>query len=370
MVLKIWPFTFMLILIIQFSGVVYGQYPGAVGEGGVTVDGVFYGEGTAVGAKDNNLLIGGINQLGSFKLDNGETYYINPDNLPDFNPEYKKFANNNKAIYVPTYYSGDATGDAIALIEDAANVDLAAKSKASEQNGLLSPALKDQQYDTIIAYSGGTTSAVAALNKQALNKKDGVTCNTLILISPMKGELSDKEYKQEIDLILREGTVKNIVVLWSPKDKPTGNFLGYQAKPSLFAGDSRIAVKEVPLTKTGNDGHIEMFFTYANDNIKEGAYVEPKGQSTAKANQLSGFKPNDRPDIWNSGNLWDEKWKTKGSGSVGRPAVGQQQGQQQPSAYQQDTQGMSDEEKVQEFKRRLEEWFASGGAEAMQDQMQ
>lgn len=271
MVLKFWSLAFMLLSIMLLSGVVYGQYPGT------TVDGIFYGEGTAVSAKDNNLLIGGINQVGD----------PNPglvDYIPYLNPTYMEFANNNRAIYIPTYTSGNK-------IEDALNVDLAATLKATDQNGLLSPALtKSQQYDTIIGYSGGTASAVAALYKQAMDKNGGVTCNTLILISPMKGELSDADYKQKITRILDDGAVKNIVVLWSKNDKPTGNILGYQARSNLFSSDSRITVNEIPLTKTGDDGHIEMFFAYAMKNIKNGVYTDPQAKCTAKPNQLSGTK--------------------------------------------------------------------------------
>jgi len=215
-----------------------------------------------------NLIIGGIRQL-------------SPD--PCKNPIYMKFADNNGAIYVPTYYSGPAKDDAdnwAKSIADGLDVNDAAKSKPTDENGLTRHELNYHKYDTIITYSGGTASAVTALDKQ------GVTCNTLILISPMKGMLSDKEYKQEITRILDNGVVKNIVVLWSPKDTPPGNLLGYQASPLLFGGDSRIAVYKVPLTRTGVDGHIEMR-DFAIKTINNGVY-DPQGRCAAKPNQLSG----------------------------------------------------------------------------------
>ena len=175
-----------------------------------------------------NLVIGGI-------LQNG------PD--PDQNKELEIFADHNQALYIPTYYTGDWAIDST-YVEDAIN------ENPQYENGLMSDALHEAKYNTIIGYSGGTATAVAALDGQH------VTCNTLILISPMKGTLSDSEYQQMIQRISEK--VKNIVVLWSPNDQPTKPMDFYQAKPSLFANMPKTSVYEVPLTKTGIDGHIEI----------------------------------------------------------------------------------------------------------------
>ncbi len=87
------------------------------------------------------------------------------------------------------------------------------------------------------------------------------------------------------------------------------------------------------------------------------AQQEERGKSSAysKPNQLSGTQFTDYTSILDS-NMWTPDWATRGSGCVGRPAAGKQQ----PSGSQQNTQDMSDEEKIREAKRRIEKWFAAG----------
>ena len=150
----------------------------------------------------------------------------------------------NQAIYVPAYYSNN-------LVSHCQEVDNAAKLIPTDQNGLLSYALNKMGYDTIIGYSGGTATAVTALYKL------GVKCDTLILISPMKGTLSDPDYENEIKAILTSGAVNHIEVIWSLKEdipsKPIPAF--YEAQiSSSWDSKNRITVHEEPLTQDKNNG--------------------------------------------------------------------------------------------------------------------
>ena len=149
----------MLLLMILFSGSVHG---------GTTVGNIYYGDEYKKPSSPN-LLVGGILQA-------------SPN--PDANDAaYRKFADQNQAIYVPTYYSlsyypspgnipvlnkvsaGENTVNA--AIDDGVEVDKAAQGIATDVNGLTSPALSNgQHYDTVIGYSGGTTSVVTALAEQ------------------------------------------------------------------------------------------------------------------------------------------------------------------------------------------------------------
>ncbi|MFZ3092702.1 MAG: pro-sigmaK processing inhibitor BofA family protein [Methanothrix sp.] len=135
--------------------------------------------GIASGTNEHkNLLIGGIGQ--------------NSDPLK--NIDLQKFAKDNDAIYVPTYNKG--------LFLDVVNTQLAAFSIPTSQNGLAKPELKNQQYDTIFAYSGGTRSAVTAMTHQ------GVTADRLVLISPISA--LDMNYDKQIKEILSKGTILEI----------------------------------------------------------------------------------------------------------------------------------------------------------------
>ncbi len=195
-----------------------------------------YGEGRP------NLLIGGIDQKPNTLENNG----------------YIEFADKYNAIYVPTYYSGN-------LLLDCIEVDKARgfNYKENFQNGLARSELKNKHYNIIFAYSGGTRSALTAIEYQ------GLRTDTLVLISPIRGTREDQNsyYKEEIKRILNK--VKNIVVLQSSNDQILlDSLLGYQARFSEI-DDPRIEVHNVPLSKNGRNAHQEIFFTYALKHLSE-----------------------------------------------------------------------------------------------------
>ncbi len=279
MVSKIQSLTFMLLLTMLFSGVahssdqVIGINGKLVTDGRTSPDGIYYGYGYGINNGPRNIFIGGILQE-------------SPD--PDQNDNrYKTFADQNQAIYVPTYYSlsylsaGNPVVDTAnafankidAIIADSAQVNLAATGTTTPVNGLESAALQNQQYNTIIGYSGGTATAITALLSQ------NVTCDTLILISPMKGTLLDSDYKNEITKILTSGCVNHIEVIWSPQDTPTGPIGLYEAQiTSDWDSMGRISVYRVDLPQDKNNGwkaHIDIFFDHAMNHIKNGVYVVP-----------------------------------------------------------------------------------------------
>jgi hypothetical protein len=186
--------------------------------------------------------------------------------------ELRDFADENGAIYVPTYYATPAF--------DALAVNDAAKSKATDANGLTRDELKDKEYGTIIGYSGGTTSVVTAMVNQ------NVKADTLILISPVMGGSKmpgetfdwDGEFEQKLQTILSRGT--KIVIIQSPDDVLPGvSQAQYKIPESIRSMSSwlnDIEVHNVELERSGKDGHIDMFYSYAIKNIKKGEYIEPK----------------------------------------------------------------------------------------------
>jgi len=206
-----------------------------------------YGEGRP------NILIGGIGQNGANS---------------DVNPDYKKFADQINAAYAPTYYTGSRKADISEVIK-------AAQSKPTDQNGLISTILNNVYYDTIVAYSGGTVTAVTALKRQH------VTCNTLILISPMNADVSPISiaglfsdifyyinkyiYKYQIKNLLDNNYVKQIIVIQSKDDVLILGDL-YQAR-FKDGEDTRIDVYDIDLETTGERAHIDIFFTHAMDNL-------------------------------------------------------------------------------------------------------
>jgi hypothetical protein len=195
-----------------------------------------YGEGRP------NLLIGGIYQKSNTLENNG----------------YIEFADRYNAMYVPTYYSGN-------LLKDCIEVDNARgfNYKENFQNGLARSELKNKHYNIIFAYSGGTRSALTAIEYQ------GLRTDTLVLISPIRGTKEDQNsyYEEEIKRILNK--VKNIVVLQSSNDQILlDSLLGYQARFSEI-DDPRIEVYNVPLSKNGREAHQEIFFTYALKHLSE-----------------------------------------------------------------------------------------------------
>ncbi|MDD4652879.1 MAG: hypothetical protein PHQ34_11680, partial [Methanothrix sp.] len=227
-----------------------------------------YGEGRL------NLFIGGIRQ---------------DSKDPEENGILKDLADASHAVYIPTYYSGldeqyesslrtsqlggsisdtaeASIGEDARRLGDGVEVALAAEGFATYYNGLANNELKEHYYSTIASYSGGTASALIAIDKQ------GVTCNKLILISPMKALLSSDYYADAIKRILEKGYVKNILVITSPEDKPTGDLDFYQAKKELFGDDKRITISDVQLTSNGEQAHKDLLKYYI-ENIHNGEFV-------------------------------------------------------------------------------------------------
>lgn len=304
MVLKTRSFAFMLLVMILFSGVVYGQNPktSSYADGVLTLNpsttpstenamsttpiiveeapGVYKPD--TVNSENPNLLIGGIRQISSD---------------PNKNTE-KEMADQIGAIYVPTYYSGPAKDQADELVKvagDALEVNKAASCakpyEATYKNGLSSDVLKGPKtYNTIVAYSGGTVSAVTALDKQ------DVRCHTLILISPMIGMVpatTASFYKQQIKRLLENGAVQRIVVIQSSDDQPPADNL-YEAK--FTKGEmSGVDVYDVDLRTTGIDAHKEIFYEYAKDHLelnKNGQVYyseQPISQKTSSAFSKNPF---------------------------------------------------------------------------------
>ncbi len=272
MILKIWSLVAVSFLIVLFSGFT-----------GYCVDFVepefydyvpYYPETT--GTEKPNLFIGGINQESS------NSYYNN---------ELTDFAEQNDAIYIPTYYAADpspafdmlAVNDAAksGTIDENGNV----RSGATDANGLKRNELNNREYGTIIGYSGGTTSVVTAMANQ------NVKADTLILISPimggskMPGETFDwkGEFEKKLQTILSRGT--KIIIIQSTDDVLSLNDVldASQAQykipesvSSMSNWRNKIEVHNVVLEKSGVDGHKAIFNDYASKNIKDGELVEPE----------------------------------------------------------------------------------------------
>ncbi len=264
MILKILSIAFILFLTMLISGVVCGD------EFRMPPDTPGVYKATTMNSENPNLLIGGIGQ-------NGRD--------PAQNDQYIKMAEQIGAIYIPTYYTG-------AQETDAAEVNLAASwyntyvypngltYKPTYQNGLENNALTDETYNTIVAYSGGTVTAVTALAEQ------GVKCHTLILISPIRGTpyenpmipidpkttltatKQDELYKETVKGLLDSGAVQRIVIIQSTDDRiQFGGFYQAQFKEGEVAG---IDVYPVDLKSSGEEAHKEIFGEYAKDHLKIG----------------------------------------------------------------------------------------------------
>jgi hypothetical protein len=305
MVLKIWYFVAALILLIVFSGVAYGD----------------------------NLLIGGIKQ------DNPNDACTNPSDPSTCpNAKYQEIAESLKATYIPTYYGERDDG-----MDDVNEVRKAALGIESEQNGLAdqngkpNAALK-HHYDTIVAYSGGTSTAVTALADKA---NYGLTCDTLILVSPMAAAVSDAtlkntassviaggmrggivdatlsgaissnmadaeanaKFEDQIKTILKNNPNLKIIVIQSEQDKPTIFSELYQytfVEGNTFKEyKSRIQIISAELTSTNEQAHKDLFFEYATSHLANdgnGITFSPTGQST-KPNPFEQSIANQEPQF-------------------------------------------------------------------------
>ena len=264
--------AFMLLFMVSFLGVVSGDEirmpPDALN--------VYLPE--TMNPENPNLLIGGVGQEG-------------PN--PDQNPNYMETANKTGSIYIPTYYS-DESG--LEKLEDEVQVNYAASwfntyiypngltYQATYENGLKNNALTEETYNTIIAYSGGTVTAVTALAKQ------GVKCHTLILISPMRGApyenpmmpidpktalthpvlsppRQNELYKEQIEELLDNGAVTRIVVIQSSDDiLPFGSYYQARFENGEIVG---VDVYNVDLEARGIQAHKDLF-SHAKDHLHLG----------------------------------------------------------------------------------------------------
>ena len=294
MLLKIWSFAIVSLLVMLFSGVVCGE-------------------------EYSNLLLGGINQV--------ESPCAEPCSSAA-NSNYKKIAADLNADYFSMYNDGN-------LFDQIGEVQSAATGEATDQNGLRNEAVHGKTYDTIIAYSGGTATALTVL---ANNDEYGVTCDTLILVSPMSAGISDDlftnirntveedcdgspnnclelaqyviqanaqtsaSYQAQVRAILERDppVVRNIVVITSPQDElmpwvsdifQVRDFEKYTTeRANWYSGvndinpDITITIQEVPLTQfeeNGEEAHEHLFFEYAKTHLSNtnGGVVEfnPEG---------------------------------------------------------------------------------------------
>jgi tetratricopeptide (TPR) repeat protein len=255
--LRTWSLALMILFITLFSVAVQGNESESIGPKAY--------EPSTMDKNNPNLLIGGIRQ----------------DSMdPNQNEGYKEMAYQLGAMYIPTYYSGPIdpnANDAAKKFEelskeygDSVQVNKAASCakwyEATYQNGLKNPALQAKKYNTIVAYSGGTVSAVTALDKQE------VKCHTLILISPMIGmaeSTANGNYLDQIRRLLSSGAVQRIVVIQSENDKPP---IAELSQPRFPEGKDKIPGVEINTVKLdvadGIQGHRAIFFEYAKDNLK------------------------------------------------------------------------------------------------------
>ena len=113
--------------------------------------------------------------------------------------------------------------------------------------------LKGKHYNTIYAYSGSTRTVITALLHQH------VTCDNLVLISPIKGPIPDNVYENEIKQLLSSSIVKHITVYQSAADRLSGDVLlrsfgielnAYQYKFPALSND-HIKVIDVPFKEGG-----------------------------------------------------------------------------------------------------------------------
>lgn len=304
--LKIKDTIFILLAAILFSGIVCGE------------------------ETHKNLLLGGINQEAPEATQAYYTpisYYKDLGNCEATNINYLEIAEDLDAYYFPMYYKDEASN-----IDEVHN---AAIGVATDQNGLNNEALHEKAYDTIVSYSGGTSSAITAL---ADYTKYGLTCDTLILISPMAAGVSDETYAEakktlestrqenpigylylgavtkgnaesearnnyanQIKAILTSDppVVKHIIVITSDQDMLEGGDV-YQVRdfnkyleyydyeydedygmnmPQLKYISTSVSIVNQPVTldtTDGEQGHKDLFFKYAKTHLsnEDGGIIE------------------------------------------------------------------------------------------------
>lgn len=211
----------------------------------------------------SNLFVGGILEESS----NGDTA----------EQKWKNFAIHNDAVFVPAYYSQEilfdpTKVDPMALDINAVNA--AARSEAKDLNGLTRDELGangPRSYGTIIGYSGGTTSVITAMAEQ------DVKAETLILISPMMGNNADSKemFEQKIKDIIKLNPNIQILVFQSEQDKMAGQyqFLTNDYLLNMFPNNIKVYDITLPILTCGLLCHNYFFDTWAQENIKNGAYV-------------------------------------------------------------------------------------------------
>lgn len=207
----------------------------------------------------SNLFVGGILE----KSSNGDSA----------EQKWKDFAFHNSAVFVPAYYTNS-------LVDDINAVNAAAKyvSKQSSLNAEINGLARDElgangprSYGTIIGYSGGTISVITAMAVQ------DVKAETLILISPMMGnnENSGEVFEQKIRDIIKLNPNIQILVFQSEQDVMAGQyeFLTNDYLLNMFPNNIKVYSITLPLEKCVLLCHNYFFDTWAQENIKDGAYV-------------------------------------------------------------------------------------------------
>jgi hypothetical protein len=163
---------------------------------------------------------------------------------------------------------------------------------ATDLNGLTDERLNPSKdglgdhYGTIYVHSGGARTAVTALLYQ------GVTADTLVLISPANGGKDDESYKQELQKLLDSKIVKEIVLYQSEDPKDDAAFVNDLWQTRFEKGDISGNFRIEPVTnkqllgKKWTEGHIQMWETVINSEISHGQCSAQPPKSTGI--QLSG----------------------------------------------------------------------------------
>lgn len=235
----------------------------------------YYPDKSNMDYKKPNLFIGGILQ--------------NSPNADLTDQKWKDFADQNGAIFVPTYYSlldENLAAVNFAALDGRQVIDGSTVIGARDENGLTRTELNGKEYDTIIGYSGGTTTVVTAMADH------NVVAKTLILISPMAGGFPGDtfdyrgEFEKRLQEIISMGT--KVIVIQSTDDTlPLGeeSAVGFQYRFPVSNIPADSWLNKVEVHNVESTGHADIFDTYAMENIKKeniinGVFVEPGKQSS------------------------------------------------------------------------------------------